>query len=132
VPLQTSTRRCRHGSSRLYERNPETARFVYQLCYPPIKRAGRGRRGVDGPGKFPIVRYHGRDAAERTIEGWQPWLDVVAAWLREGRAPTVFIHTPDNASSLDLARRFHDEVRALVAELEPLPEPQPTEPMTLF
>jgi uncharacterized protein YecE (DUF72 family) len=82
--------------------------------------------------EFPIVRYHGRDAAERTIAGWQPWLDVVAGWLHEGRAPTVFIHTPDNASSLDLARRFHDEVRALVPELEELPDPHPTEPMTLF
>ncbi len=82
--------------------------------------------------EFPIVRYHGRDAAERTIEGWRPWLDTVTQWLHEGRSPTVFIHTPDNAGSLDLARRFHDEVRARVPELEPLPEPLPTEPMTLF
>ncbi|MFD0364095.1 DUF72 domain-containing protein [Nocardia sp. GCM10030253] len=82
--------------------------------------------------EFPIVRYHGRDAPERTIEGWRPWLDTVVDWLREDRSPTVFIHTPDNASSLDLARRFHDEVRARLPELEPLPEPQPVEPMTLF
>ncbi len=81
---------------------------------------------------FPIVRYHGRDSAERTVAGWQPWLEIVTAWLREGRSPTVFIHTPDNAASLHLARRFHDEVRAGLPELEPLPEPLPTEPMTLF
>ncbi len=82
--------------------------------------------------EFPVVRYHGRDDAERTVAGWQPWLDTVTGWLREGRSPTVFIHTPDNASSLPLARRFHAEVRARLPELEPLPEPEPTEPMTLF
>ncbi|TDD84506.1 DUF72 domain-containing protein [Actinomadura darangshiensis] len=80
----------------------------------------------------PIVRYLGRDDTERTIEGWRFWVGRVAEWLREGRSPTVFVHTPDNAEALDLARRFHDEVRACVPELEPLPEPLPAEPPTLF
>ena len=80
----------------------------------------------------PIVRYIGRDDNARTIAGWRPWLDDVAAWLREGRSPTVFIHTPDNVNALELARRFHDDVRALVPEIEPLPEPAPTGPPTLF
>lgn len=82
--------------------------------------------------EYPIVRYHGRDDAERTVAGWQPWVEVTAQWLREGRSPTVFIHTPDNASSLLLSRRFHDEVRARVPVLTALPEPEPIEPMTLF
>jgi uncharacterized protein YecE (DUF72 family) len=77
----------------------------------------------------PIVRYLGRDAVDRTVEGWRPWVDVVAGWLREGRTPTMFIHTPDNADALMLARRFHDDVRAVVPGLDPLPEP---EPETLF
>jgi uncharacterized protein YecE (DUF72 family) len=80
----------------------------------------------------PVVRYIGRDDIARTVAGWQPWLDTVAGWLREGRSPTVFIHTPDNADALDLARRFHDDVRARVPELEPLPEPMPSGPPTLF
>jgi uncharacterized protein YecE (DUF72 family) len=80
----------------------------------------------------PIVRYLGRDATARTVEGWQRWIDITAGWLREGRSPTVFIHTPDNADAPMLARRFHDEVRARVPELEPLPEPVPAEPLTLF
>ncbi len=82
--------------------------------------------------EYPIVRYHGRDAIEPTVAGWQPWVRTVAEWLREGRSPTVFLHTPDNAAAPELARRFHDEVRAAVPELEPLPEPVSTEPMTLF
>jgi uncharacterized protein YecE (DUF72 family) len=80
----------------------------------------------------PVVRYIGRDDTARTVAGWQPWLDKVADWLREGRSPTVFIHTPDNVDALDLARRFHDDVRARVPELEPLPEPTPAGPPTLF
>ncbi|WP_090936952.1 DUF72 domain-containing protein [Nonomuraea jiangxiensis] len=81
----------------------------------------------------PIVRYLGRDATERTVEGWRPWVATVTRWLREGRSPTVFIHTPDNADALTLARRFHDDVRAAVPGLDPLPEPMADdEPLTLF
>jgi uncharacterized protein YecE (DUF72 family) len=77
----------------------------------------------------PIVRYLGRDDTARTIEGWQPWVGIVTEWLREGRSPTVFLHTPDNADAPLLARRFHDEVRARVPQLTPLPSPLPA---TLF
>jgi len=80
----------------------------------------------------PVVRYIGRDDAARTAAGWQHWLDTVTSWLREGRSPTVFIHTPDNVDALELARRFHDEVRARVPEVEPLPEPIPSGPPALF
>ncbi|WP_347589336.1 DUF72 domain-containing protein [Acrocarpospora sp. B8E8] len=80
----------------------------------------------------PIVRYLGRDSTARTVEGWQPWVDTVITWLREGRSPTVFIHTPDNADALILARRFHDDVRTRLPALDPLPDPMPAEPPTLF
>jgi hypothetical protein len=36
----------------------------------------------------------------------------------------VFIHTPDNVDAPTLARRFHDQVRARVPQLEALPEPE--------
>jgi uncharacterized protein YecE (DUF72 family) len=80
----------------------------------------------------PIVRYLGRDAGMPASHGWQRWLDVVAGWLDEGRSPTVFVHTPDNADAPALARRFHDDVRARVPRLEPLPRPLPVAPPTLF
>jgi uncharacterized protein YecE (DUF72 family) len=82
--------------------------------------------------EHPIIRYIGRDDVEKTVEGWQYWLDVVVGWLREGRSPTVFVHTPDNDEALALARRFHAEVRTRLPELEALPEPIPTGPLTLF
>jgi uncharacterized protein YecE (DUF72 family) len=80
----------------------------------------------------PVVRYLGRDATAETVEGWQHWVAQTVGWLREGRSPTVFIHTPDNADAPALARRFHAEVRARVPELEALPEPEPVAPPTLF
>lgn len=80
----------------------------------------------------PIVRYLGRDDNARTVQGWQRWVEVTADWLREGRSPTVFVHTPDNADAPRLARRFHDEVRARVPGLAALPAPIPVEPLTLF
>jgi uncharacterized protein YecE (DUF72 family) len=81
---------------------------------------------------YPIVRYIGRDDMARTVAGWQPWLDTVAGWLREGRSPTVFIHTPDNVDALELARRFHADVHARLPAIQPLPEPEPVGPPTLF
>jgi uncharacterized protein YecE (DUF72 family) len=92
-------------------------------------RVPRRTRALTG---HPVVRYIGRDDTEATAAGWQPWADTVAGWLREGRSPTVFIHTPDNAESLGLARQFHDDVRTRVPELSPLPEPVPAGPPTLF
>lgn len=80
----------------------------------------------------PIVRYLGRDDPARTVEGWQRWIDVAVEWLREGRSPTIFVHTPDNADAPVLARRLHDDVRARVPELEALPDPMPATPLTLF
>ena len=82
--------------------------------------------------EHPIVRYIGRDDVDKTAAGWQYWADTVAGWLREGRSPTVFIHTPDNDEALALARAFHADVRSRVPELEALPEPVPAGPATLF
>jgi uncharacterized protein YecE (DUF72 family) len=80
----------------------------------------------------PVVRYIGRDDAAATVAGWQQWADTVAGWLCEGRSPTVFIHTPNNVEALELARRFHEDVRARVPDVEPLPEPVRSGPPTLF
>lgn len=80
----------------------------------------------------PIVRYLGRDSVAATVEGWRPWVATVTEWLREGRSPTVFLHTPDNAEAPALARRFHDDVRARLPGVEPLPAPITAEPPTLF
>jgi uncharacterized protein YecE (DUF72 family) len=80
----------------------------------------------------PIVRFIGRDDPRETVAGWQPWIPVVVRWLDEGRSPIVFVHTPDNVDALVLARRFHDQVRAVAPLLDPLPTPVEAGPPTLF
>ena len=72
---------------------------------------------------------------EFTDTGLRTWHDVVAGWLREGRTPTFFVHTPDNTHTPRLARDFHDALRNLVPALAPLPEPWPVasaEQISLF
>ena len=80
----------------------------------------------------PVVRIIGRDDPHETIAGWQPWIPVVARWLGEGRVPTVFVHTPDNVDAIVLARLFHDQVRSVVPDVTPLPDPIEAAQETLF
>ena len=50
-----------------------------------------------------------------------------------GTAPSEGCLTqPPPAFAALLARRFHDDVRTRVPDLEPLPEPEPVAPLTLF
>ena len=75
-------------------------------------------------GDNPVVRFIGQTAPEANPHWWAKWVPKAAQWLDEGRSPTFFIHTPDNAVAPKLARLFHAEVAALVADLGPLPVPQ--------
>jgi uncharacterized protein YecE (DUF72 family) len=76
----------------------------------------------------PIVRFIGSDHDDVTAAGLREWEPIVADWVRDGRTPTFFAHTPDNLDSPGLARTFHGRVRALVPEVEPLPDAWPVEP----
>ncbi|MGB1655404.1 MAG: DUF72 domain-containing protein [Acidimicrobiales bacterium] len=71
----------------------------------------------------PIVRFIGRTAAEANPPYWAPWVDRVVRWIEDGRRPTVFLHTPDNAVAPALCRMFHAEVaaRTAIAPLPPAP-----------
>ena len=83
----------------------------------------------------PIVRFVGSDFPDLNADGLASWHNTVAEWLGQGRTPTFFVHTPDNAHTPVLARGFHDAVRTLVPELDPLTEPWPVatpEQISLF
>lgn len=80
----------------------------------------------------PIVRFIGQTSPEANPEFWSPWVDTVRRWLVDGRSPIVFIHTPDNAAAIDLARQFYDEVRDVVPELTPQPDAPPVQDPALF
>ena len=76
-------------------------------------------------GAEPVVRYVGQTDADANPTYWEPWVDRVVRWLDIGLSPLVFLHTPDNAVSPELARRFHDMVRRRVPDLEVLSSPEP-------
>lgn len=80
----------------------------------------------------PIVRFIGQTDPTANPEFWAPWVDTVARWITDGRSPTVFVHTPDNAAAIDLARQFYDEVRAQVPSLGPQSEAPPVDTPNLF
>ncbi len=73
----------------------------------------------------PVVRFIGSDHPELTDSGLLRWRVRIAEWLDEGRTPTLFVHTPDNMRSPQLAREFHEALCAMVDGLTPLPEPLP-------
>ena len=75
----------------------------------------------------PIVRFIGSDHADLTADGLQQWQPIITDWLHDGRTPSLFVHTPDNATSPGLARAFHAEIARSVPDLGPLPEPLPVE-----
>ena len=75
-------------------------------------------------GPSPVVRFIGQTEGAANPAWWAKWVPKMAQWLDEGRSPTMFVHTPDNAVAPVLARQFHAEVRALRPELAPLPEPE--------
>lgn len=74
-------------------------------------------------GRHPVVRFIGQTDPEANPAFWEPWVRTCARWLGAGLEPYVFLHTPDNVWSPDLARRFHAEVAAVVPGLSPLPWP---------
>jgi uncharacterized protein YecE (DUF72 family) len=83
----------------------------------------------------PVVRFIGVDDPGATRAGWKPWLPTLTNWLGEGRAPMVFVHTPDNLAAPPLARQLYGDIAAIVDTLPPLPEPhraQPDPEPTLF
>ncbi len=56
----------------------------------------------------PQVRFVGGPDLEANQPFLEPWLDKVAAWIEQGLAPHVFLHTPDNHLAAAQALRFHD------------------------
>ena len=118
IPFDTGT---------LFARRPTS--YAERDAWMKKPRVARRTRALTG---HPIVRYIGRDSVRETVEGWEYLVALVVTWLAEGRSPTIFLHTPDNAEALNLARRFHADVAERAPGLEPLPEPTALEPPTLF
>ncbi|MGQ7246203.1 DUF72 domain-containing protein [Halomonas sp. V046] len=74
---------------------------------------------VISTGDFPLVRFIGHldNAVNRDYFG--AWVNRLSLWIKQGKTPFLFVHTPDNRQAPELARRLYERVAATVA-LPPL------------
>ena len=72
-------------------------------------------------GSRPMVRYVGTNDILNNEAYLKEWGIVVADWIREGRHPYIFIHTPDQISQPVISTHFHKILSELI-DLDPLPE----------
>ncbi|ENA32017.1 hypothetical protein HMPREF1487_07450 [Pseudomonas sp. HPB0071] len=69
----------------------------------------------------PQIRFIGRLELEANDIYLEPWVIKFAEWIKEGRTPYIFLHTPDNRHAPELAMRFHAQLQERLPELPPLP-----------
>lgn len=62
---------------------------------------------VRATGPQPIVRLVPGEDFEASRSFVEPWLEQLAAWVREGRKPYFFMHAPDDTFAPENAYRFH-------------------------
>lgn len=72
-------------------------------------------------GPRPLVRFIGHPHLDNNAPFLEPWLAKIAEWIGAGRTPYVFLHTPSNREAPELARLFHEKLRARL-ELPALPD----------
>ncbi|MCG8590868.1 MAG: DUF72 domain-containing protein [Proteobacteria bacterium] len=75
---------------------------------------------VNALSETPLVRWVGHPDDAVNASHLEAWAEVLVGWLRAGRSPYFFVHTPSNRHTPELARRFHDWL-AERAKLPPLP-----------
>jgi uncharacterized protein YecE (DUF72 family) len=69
----------------------------------------------------PQIRFIGRLELEANDPYLEPWVNKFVEWIKEGRTPYLFLHTPDNRHAPELAMRFHAKLQDHLPDLPPLP-----------
>jgi uncharacterized protein YecE (DUF72 family) len=72
--------------------------------------------------EHPVLRYISHPKLEQNEASMKEWARVAAEWIREGKKPYIFIHTPDNHKAPQQCVVFH---KMLSAELQGLEELAP-------
>ncbi|MGH0038194.1 MAG: DUF72 domain-containing protein [Myxococcota bacterium] len=65
-------------------------------------------------GPQPILRLIAHPDPRLSDPWLEHWSVRIAAWVEEGRRPVVFVHSPSNRESPELARRFHARLGRLL------------------
>lgn len=93
--------------------DPTTAEARRKKPVLPLRTQALGRQ--------PFLRFVGLNRVDAADPQLRDWAQRIAGWLREGRDPYVFTHTPDDRHAPALAARLHGFLREALPELPPLP-----------
>ncbi|WP_163577995.1 DUF72 domain-containing protein [Halomonas faecis] len=58
----------------------------------------------------PVVRFIGHSEEATNLARFQPWIDQFALWIKQGKTPFLFVHTPDNRQAPQLARALYSQL----------------------
>ena len=72
----------------------------------------------------PMLRFIGTNDLELNRQFYTPWLAKINGWLREGKSPYCFFHTPDNTLAPHLCRQFAADLQQPHSVLAPWPGEQ--------
>lgn len=82
-------------------------------------------------GNHPFLRLIGRNRVEMVDSYIAEWIPTISDWVREGKTPYIFTHTPDDTYAPHMARRMWDELRLVIqGNHDKLPTP-PRKPRQL-
>ncbi|MDZ7716650.1 MAG: DUF72 domain-containing protein [Balneolaceae bacterium] len=90
---------------------------------PTIKEAQQKKPKVpvrfDTTGTRPFIRFVGANDALNNEPYLKEWAIVIADWIKEGKHPYIFTHSPDKKSQPAIARKFHQLLSGLI-EMNPM------------
>ncbi|MEE4375980.1 MAG: DUF72 domain-containing protein, partial [Candidatus Competibacteraceae bacterium] len=72
-------------------------------------------------GPRPLIRFIGHPELSANQPFLEPWIDKVSSWIKEGRKPFIFLHTPNNHYAPELAKLFHELLREQLPQVGMLP-----------
>lgn len=64
----------------------------------------------------PVVRFIGHPDLERNHIWLDQWMIKLSQWLKEGREPTVFVHSSDNIAAPTLVRWLDEKLQVLLPD----------------
>lgn len=73
-------------------------------------------------GKYPMLRFIGKNDVLLTKPWIKEWVPTVADWIANDLTPFVFAHTPDDRFAPEFARLFHNALAEKVESVEPIDE----------
>ncbi|WP_422730565.1 DUF72 domain-containing protein [Litchfieldella xinjiangensis] len=69
----------------------------------------------------PVIRFIGHVDNAINEHYFRPWSERINLWIKQGKTPFLFVHTPDNRHAPQLARCLHEQLRQHDPALPELP-----------